>query len=79
MKKLANKPPSKEVQWCTDIEAQRIIENREETIRFATEEIRRLKKEIIELKLELENIGPAMKRQQETIVRLNEQLSKQSK
>lgn len=76
--KLGNKSPNivKSKQWCTDIEAQRIIENREETIKFLADENKRLKREVIDLKLEIENIGPALKRQQETIIQLNEVLSK---
>ena len=63
-------------QWCNDLDAQRIIENREETIQFLTDEVRRLKKEVIQLNQEIENIGPAMKRQQETIVILNAEIDR---
>jgi hypothetical protein len=79
--KLGNKKPKvgKSVQWCTDIEAQRIIENREATIKYLAEELRTLKKELSELKLELENVAPVIKRQQEYIIKANEAIAKRTR
>jgi predicted GNAT family acetyltransferase len=79
--KLGNKKPKSgnSVQWCTDIEAQRVIENREATIKYLTEELRNLKKENAEMRLELENIAPVIKRQQEYIIKANEALAKRTR
>ncbi len=63
-------------QWCNDIDAQKIIENREETIKFLTDQARQMKKEIIQLKIELENAAPVIQRQQAYIVKANELLTK---